>query len=120
MRVLLTILFLILLHSCLSAQVVIREKTAEFFLEAHDSLQIYKSRDTLYQQLVANKDQQLLVKDSIIDTYKEDSTLYDLQETTFLEQLRYKEGETDELRRKNRKLTLLGILELVVIIFILL
>lgn len=59
-----------------SSQVLIKPETSQFFLEVHDSLQVYKVRDTLQSKLIHILREEHKIKDQIIETYKSDSVTY--------------------------------------------
>lgn len=93
----------------------IRPSTARYFLEVEDEMYLLREKDNLCQSLVLNLNDQLLVKDQIITTYKNDSTYYNETIATFSEQIRLNKQESKKIITKVK---LLAVLEFVVIILL--
>lgn len=70
------ILGLILFFSPLRAQVNISDSVANFYMEEHDRAQILTKEVQDQKELIATRDQQLIVKDLMIKSYVVDSTTF--------------------------------------------
>jgi hypothetical protein len=102
--------------------VCITPGAARYFLEANDERWVLREKDTLQTILIGNLREQVLVKDQIIETYKSDSTEYQIREATFLAQLRLKDKELDDSKRKLRlrkSLEVLGAIGIIVALILL-
>ena len=73
--------FLIILCSvitfCAQSQVVITEKVARYFLEQDDKVKLLVSKDSINRAIIKNQGLMLINKDKIIETYKNDSMLFE-------------------------------------------
>ena len=102
MRILLTILFLILLRMA-SAQVVISDDVARYFLESHDKLKIHEEKDSLDHQLIESLRVTIDTKDLyIFHLNNSNKTLTTVIETKDREIL-FKEEEITQLKKTVKK-----------------
>lgn len=68
--------------------VVIKPSTARYFLEVHDEMYLLREKDSISQELISTLSEDLLTKDHIIETFKNDSKTYEKREkalTTHIE-----------------------------------
>lgn len=76
-----------------SAQVTIPTETARYFLERDDLARVLTRKDSLNTEIVLNLNQQLLIQNKIIETYKQDSA-------TCNQVVKLKDEEMDILNRE--------------------
>lgn len=69
----------------------IKPSTARWFLEQSDKVVILTKKDSLSSHLIHNLEAKASLKDSLITSYKSDSTHYQEQTKTFLEVITLKE-----------------------------
>lgn len=63
----------------------IKPSTARYFLEADDERWVLREKDSLNTQLILNQKEEILVRDSIITSYKLDSSSYETAIETLLQ-----------------------------------
>ena len=92
--------------------VCISPSTARYFLEIHDEALILREKDSISNELIFVQSEQLLLKDQIIDTYRQDSTIYQNREATYtqhIELIRSELNKADKEIKKQRFLKFLAI-----------
>ena len=99
-----------LLVNELSAQVNIRVETARFYLEAEDERNLLRQKDTLQQQLISTLKEEIITKDKIEDTYKQEVSGLEFANVTLRQAFTLKSLENDKLKGKLRLRNLLDIL----------
>lgn len=96
------ILSLVFLFFTSTAQVTIKQKTAEYFLETRDSLQIYKERDSLHLTQLLDAEEKEKAYRSALKTSKEDSASFVIEIT---ERKLEKAEDQKTIKSLNRQLT---------------
>ena len=105
-----------------SAQVVISPKTARYFLEVDDSLQIYKQTEAQRLLQVNDLKQQIVDYDSTLSSYKRDSIACVEKDKLAAERLAFEKAQTKiaekSARRARTKATLVVIGSVVIVILV--
>lgn len=96
------ILSLVFLFFTSIAQVTIKQKTAEYFLETRDSLQIYKERDSLHLTQLLDAEEKEKAYRSALKTSKEDSASFVIE---ISERKLEKVEDQKTIKKLNRQLT---------------
>lgn len=106
------------------AQVVISAKTARYFLEVDDSLQLYKHKESQYVLQVDSLKESLSQKDAIIVTYQQDSVTKVEEDIVQAGELAFERAQTKSAKKALRstkiKTTLIMIGEGVLIVLLIL
>lgn len=102
MRSYFLILWLVFSFFTSIGQVTIKQKTAEYFLETYDSLQIYKERDSLHLTQLLDSEEKEMAYLAAIQTSKKDSASFADEISRRVEQ---QVATERELKVTNRKLT---------------
>ena len=81
--------------------VVIKPETARYFLKADDELRVRRKRNLLDSTYISNQQTEIKLKNKVIQTYKEDSVVYNNQIDNDSAEI---ELTKKQLRKQNRKL----------------
>lgn len=98
-KILILILFMIGMLRA-SAQVVIKPSTAQYYLETEDERDVYVKKDSVNTIQIKVLDETIAAKDSVISTYKNDSSLYIQERVLMLTDISKKDKEIKHLTRK--------------------
>ena len=87
-----------------NAQVVtLPEKTAKFYLERHIRAKTLDDQIVLKNRMISNLEGQLLLKDSVINTYRFDKSKYELLISTKDSQQKILEEDVKRMKKEAKK-----------------
>src|SRR5688572_24086308 len=100
MKYLIIILFLIALNceGQVDSMVRIRPSTARYFLEKDDEVKIWRKKGPLDSTLISNLSTEISLQNMVIQTYKEDSVVYNNHIVTQRNTITLKEKENLRLK----------------------
>jgi len=99
-----TLLFAIITCTQSNAQVVtLPEKTAKFYLERHIRAKTLDDQIVLKNRMISNLEGQLLLKDSVINTYRFDKSKYELLISTKDSQQKILEEDVKRMKKEAKK-----------------